>query len=44
MAPQRCAELRSHLQREREGGILFDTPRFVRALEAQFEQLAASAA
>jgi predicted O-linked N-acetylglucosamine transferase (SPINDLY family) len=44
MAPQRCAALRAHLQRERDSGVLFDTPRFVRALEAQFEQLAASAA
>lgn len=40
-APQRCAQLRDHLVRERSEGVLFDTPRFVRNLEAQFERLVA---
>jgi predicted O-linked N-acetylglucosamine transferase (SPINDLY family) len=38
--PGECARLRAHLQREREHGVLFDTPRFVHALEQQFERLA----
>jgi predicted O-linked N-acetylglucosamine transferase (SPINDLY family) len=38
--PDACARLRAHLEHEREHGVLFDTPRFARALEAQFERLA----
>ncbi len=41
--PGECARLRAHLEHEREHGVLFDTPRFARALEAQFERLAAAA-
>lgn len=43
-APAECARLREHLQRQREGGVLFDTPRFVGHLERLFEQLAGAAA
>lgn len=34
-----CARLRAHLQKTREEGVLFDTPRFVRSLEAEFRRL-----
>jgi predicted O-linked N-acetylglucosamine transferase (SPINDLY family) len=40
--PQTCARLRAHLQQVRENGALFDTQRFARNLEAQFERLAAA--
>jgi predicted O-linked N-acetylglucosamine transferase (SPINDLY family) len=36
------ARMRQHLVRERTQGRLFDTPRFVRNLEAAFLDLAAS--
>lgn len=37
--PDECRRLRGHLQRVRESGVLFDTPRFVRNLEAAFRSL-----
>ena len=37
--PAEMQRLRRHLQQVREDGVLFDTPRFVRNLEAQFERL-----
>lgn len=43
LAPADCTRLRQHLQRQREGGVLFDTPRFTRNLEAQFLRLAGRA-
>ena len=33
--PARCLQLRQHLQAVRESGVLFDTPRFVQALESR---------
>ena len=44
MARARCTVLRQQLAQQRDGGVLFDTPRFVRQLEAQFERLAAELA
>lgn len=44
MAPEACKRMREHLAQVRESGALFDTPRFVRNLEAQFERLAATGA
>jgi predicted O-linked N-acetylglucosamine transferase (SPINDLY family) len=40
-SPAEGERLRAHLQRVRADGALFDTPRFVRHLEAEFERLAA---
>ncbi len=40
--PAECLRLRHQLQDVRENGVLFDTPRFVRNLEANFRQLLAS--
>ncbi len=40
-SPAECRRLRAHLQQTREHGVLFDTPRFVRHLEAEFQRLAA---
>jgi predicted O-linked N-acetylglucosamine transferase (SPINDLY family) len=42
--PAACQRLRQHLQQVRESGVLFDTPRFVRNLEAELRRLVASAA
>jgi predicted O-linked N-acetylglucosamine transferase (SPINDLY family) len=39
-SPERCARLRGHLAEVHDHGALFDTPKFVRNLEAQFKQLA----
>ncbi|GAB1388557.1 O-linked acetylglucosamine transferase [Rubrivivax sp.] len=36
------AALRARLRAQRDGGVLFDTPRFVRALEAELLRLAAA--
>ncbi|MBL8333280.1 MAG: tetratricopeptide repeat protein [Rubrivivax sp.] len=41
--PGACAALRQRLEQVRESGVLFDTPRFVRALEQQFARLAGRA-
>jgi predicted O-linked N-acetylglucosamine transferase (SPINDLY family) len=38
-----CRRMREHLEQVRESGALFDTPRFVRNLETEFERLAAPA-
>jgi predicted O-linked N-acetylglucosamine transferase (SPINDLY family) len=38
-APARCKAIREHLTEVQEHGVLFDTPLFVRNLEAQFKQL-----
>lgn len=43
-SPATLARLRAHLQQQRESGVLFDTPRFVRNLEAQFQRLVAELA
>jgi predicted O-linked N-acetylglucosamine transferase (SPINDLY family) len=40
LAPAECQRLRQHLLQQRDGGVLFDTPRFTRNLEAQFLRLA----
>lgn len=40
----RCAGLRQQLGAVRASGALFDTPRFVRALESEFRRLAGAAA
>ena len=40
--PDECQRLRQHLQQVRESGVLFDTPRFVRNLEAEFKRLASA--
>jgi predicted O-linked N-acetylglucosamine transferase (SPINDLY family) len=37
--PGACARAREHLDRQRHEGVLFDTPRFVRALEAALLRL-----
>ena len=42
--PARCSELRETLGAVREHGVLFDTPQFVRDLEARFQDLAAGLA
>ncbi|SDP91356.1 Predicted O-linked N-acetylglucosamine transferase, SPINDLY family [Rhodoferax sp. OV413] len=39
--PQACSRLRAHLQEVHEHGVLFDTPLFVRNLEANFQRLCA---
>jgi len=39
--PEECRRLHEHLNEERENGVLFDTPRFVRNLENSFKQLVA---
>lgn len=39
--PEHCRQLRTHLLEERENGVLFDTPLFVRSLESRFKQLVA---
>lgn len=39
--PGEMQRLRNHLQATRAQGVLFDTPRFVRALEAELQRLAA---
>ena len=36
---QRCADLKAQLGEVRRNGVLFDTPRFVRNLEARLQQL-----
>ena len=41
--PGACRALRRHLEGQRSGGVLFDTPRFVRNLEQAFERLVAAA-
>lgn len=41
LAPEGCRPLRAHLLQQREHGILFDTPRFVRNLERRFAELVA---
>lgn len=41
-APADCQRLRQHLADTREHGVLFDTPRFVRHLEAALQQLCAT--
>lgn len=41
--PDACQRLRQQLQQVRGNGVLFDTPRFVRNLEAQFQRLVAPA-
>lgn len=38
-APDRCTELKAHLQKVRTDGVLFDTPRFARNLEQHFKRL-----
>lgn len=38
--PGECQRLREHLQGVKEEGVLFDTPRFVGNLEAEFKRLA----
>jgi predicted O-linked N-acetylglucosamine transferase (SPINDLY family) len=40
--PTRCAALRNTLEAVREHGVLFDTPQFVRNLEARFQGLVAA--
>lgn len=40
-APEQCQRLRQHLLQQRQGGALFDTPRFTRNLEQHFERLVA---
>jgi len=40
-SPERCRQLRDHLREVRQGGALFDTPRFVRNLESHLEALVA---
>jgi len=40
--PDQCARLRKQLGEVKESGVLFDTPRFVRNLEKQFEKLVAA--
>jgi predicted O-linked N-acetylglucosamine transferase (SPINDLY family) len=40
LAPQECRRLRQHLMHERDHGVLFDTPRFTRNLEAALQRLA----
>lgn len=40
--PAACAALRTHVQGEREHGVLFDTALFTRNLEARFQQLCAA--
>lgn len=42
--PERCAALRTKLGKVREGGVLFDTPQFVRDLEVRFQDLVAGLA
>ena len=37
--PVRCLRLRAHLNAERQSGVLFDTPRFVRSLESRLVAL-----
>lgn len=39
LAPDKCMRLREHLRDVRKNGVLFDTPRFVRNLEKEFERL-----
>jgi len=39
--PEECRRLHEHLKEEREHGVLFDTPRFVRNLENCFKELVA---
>jgi predicted O-linked N-acetylglucosamine transferase (SPINDLY family) len=39
--PMRCAALRDKLGAVRESGVLFDTPLFVRDLEARLQDLVA---
>lgn len=41
-SPTECQRLRAHLRQTREHGVLFNTPRFVRNLEAEFLALAGS--
>lgn len=40
--PAHCAQLRAHLLTVRQSGVLFDTPRFVHALESQMVDLVAT--
>jgi predicted O-linked N-acetylglucosamine transferase (SPINDLY family) len=40
--PEECERLKAHLQEVRRMGVLFDTPRFVRNLEAEFQRLVAT--
>ncbi len=40
-SPAHCSRIREHLKQVREGGVLFDTPRFVRHLEARLKNLVA---
>lgn len=41
LKPEKCREMRKHLQHIRDSGVLFDTPRFVSNLEAQLKRLVA---
>ena len=40
-SPERCTRLREHLAEVHDHGALFDTPKFVRNLEAKLQQLMA---
>jgi predicted O-linked N-acetylglucosamine transferase (SPINDLY family) len=40
--PQELARTREHLAKEKRSGVLFDTPRFVRNLEQQLQELVAA--
>lgn len=40
--PEECERLKAHLQEVRQTGVLFDTPRFARNLEAEFQRLVAA--
>ncbi|OYU45915.1 MAG: acetylglucosamine transferase [Burkholderiales bacterium PBB4] len=42
-APERLAQIRHHLRKVRSEGVLFDTPRFVRALEDRLQSVLAAA-
>ena len=40
--PAHCAHLRAHLNAQRHSGVLFDTPRFVQALESRLVEMVAT--
>ena len=40
--PGELARIRQHLAEEKNNGVLFDTPRFVRNLEQRLQQLVAA--
>jgi predicted O-linked N-acetylglucosamine transferase (SPINDLY family) len=42
MSPEQCSRFAEHLKQVREHGTLFDTPRFVRNLEARLQELVAA--